>query len=684
MSPADLLREAFSCTVAASWQAAAMAVVVMVIALLLGRWISPRWRCAMWMLAFVRLVMPALPPRPVSFFARPAPVRAAVRETVTPQDVVTYGVIDPSTRDRAASPTLAPRSRGADRVATLWLTVAALFIVRHIVRASRASRRLALLPRSNDIRLTAAIHANNGVMEAAETELVSTPALAGLWRPMLLLPRGLLDRIDDAELNFIVRHELAHAKRHDTLVGFVVGLVASVHWFNPIVYLAAARFRAERELACDEAVLREHVEPAAYGRTILKLLEQLPSGEQSMLAGAVGMLSRRRTIGHRIAAIARPARRSPLGPIVCCVIALVALTGPKRGRAAAAPAPAVEPPAASTTAPSNDARDVMTRVYDVRDLIIHPPDFSSDPASATTLPTMTRAQLIRSVMITLTSTIDPSSWRTNGGDAGSIRELDGQLVVTQTPHNHELIQKKFNEMRQARGVQLTVEVRILTGAKLRDQLAHIAPDGAWGGDQEELWTRFLDDGQVKSLLHATQADRQSTLVTAPRLTLFSGQRAYVKVTRASAYVGDVSLKPDNIGFEAEVKTIESGMTIDIRATASEDRKLATLELRPKLVSLLEFIPTRWPKSPPGREDLIIQVPHTLTTTLDTAITMPNNRTAVYRLHPQESPRGAPTTQPLDLKEPTLMLVRPVVIVQTEVPQKQFPLLSTRTSATTRP
>jgi beta-lactamase regulating signal transducer with metallopeptidase domain len=636
----------------------------------------------MWMLVFLRLVMPALPPRPVNFNKARPHISAIARATDAPVEIVTYGVINATKDDRAQSSALAPTSRILDALPFLWATVAALLVVRHAARTLLASRRLALLPRCKTARLTAALKANSGSIEAAETDLVSTPALAGLWRPMLLLPRGLLEKIDDSELNFVVRHELAHAQRRDTLVGFVVAVVTSLHWFNPLVYLSAARFRAERELACDETVLKARVDPAAYGRTILTLLERLPSRSEPALAGSVGMISSRRTIARRIAAIARPAKRSPVGPFVCCVIALAALTGPKRAPAveAAATTMTTTPPT-TAIAPSGDPRDVMTRVYDVRDLVIQVPDFSSDPGNPTTQPQLKREQILRGIMVTLTSTIDPQSWRTNGGDAGSIRELNGQLIITQTSHNHELIQKRFDEMRNARGVQLSVEVRFLAGPKVADQVAEVAPGGTWGGDQAELWTRFLDDAQVKALLHAMQADLQTTLVAAPRLTLFNGQRAYVKVARSAAYVGDVKTNPKSGELEGDVKTIESGVTIDIRASASDDRQMATLELRPKAVSLLDLIPKRWPQSPPGRNDLIIQVPHTLTTSLDTAITMPNDRTAVYRMHPVESPKGAPTTQPVVI-QPTVMLVRPVVVVQREMPQKPFPLLSSRSSATT--
>src|SRR5205807_1577262 len=88
-----------------------------------------------------------------------------------------------------------------------------------------------------------------------ETDLVSTPAAAGIFRPVLLLPPALADLLGADDLYAVIRHELAHAQRRDVLCGLLVALATRLHWFNPLIWLAAARYRTERELACDERVL---------------------------------------------------------------------------------------------------------------------------------------------------------------------------------------------------------------------------------------------------------------------------------------------------------------------------------------------------------------------------------------------------------------------------------------------
>ena len=101
-----------------------------------------------------------------------------------------------------------------------------------------------------------------------ETGVIKSPTLFGFVRPRLLLPPGLISGFTREELRHVFLHELAHIKRHDILIGWLTLGLQIVHWFNPLVWLAFCRLRADRELACDAlALLRaETGENASYGR----------------------------------------------------------------------------------------------------------------------------------------------------------------------------------------------------------------------------------------------------------------------------------------------------------------------------------------------------------------------------------------------------------------------------------
>src|ERR1041385_4923041 len=108
-----------------------------------------------------------------------------------------------------------------------------------------------------------------------ETSAVHSPALMGLFRPRLLLPIGLRERLSSAELRFVLLHELAHLKQQDIAIDWLLAILQTLHWFNPLIHLAFARARAERELARDAMVLSAATpqEQTSYGQTIVKLVE---------------------------------------------------------------------------------------------------------------------------------------------------------------------------------------------------------------------------------------------------------------------------------------------------------------------------------------------------------------------------------------------------------------------------
>src|SRR5439155_4614282 len=74
----------------------------------------------------------------------------------------------------------------------------------------------------------------------------------------------------------------------------------------------------------------------------------------------------------------------------------------------------------------------------------------------------TRQQLVEDITKLITETVAPDSWRDAGGTIGSVRELSGQLIVTQTPENQRLLQGLLEQLRETRAIQVTVEARFLT------------------------------------------------------------------------------------------------------------------------------------------------------------------------------------------------------------------------------
>lgn len=108
------------------------------------------------------------------------------------------------------------------------------------------------------------------------------PAVIGALRARIVLPEDFTQRYDHEQQGLLLAHERTHLHRGDPLANLAVAALRCLFWFNPLVHLAAARFRHDQELACDQAVIAAHPNSRrAYGEAMLKTLmadRQAPLG----------------------------------------------------------------------------------------------------------------------------------------------------------------------------------------------------------------------------------------------------------------------------------------------------------------------------------------------------------------------------------------------------------------------
>jgi bla regulator protein BlaR1 len=120
------------------------------------------------------------------------------------------------------------------------------------------------------------------------------PGIFGIFRPVLLLPAGIAERLDDAQLEAIIAHELCHVRRRDNLAAAVHMLIEAVFWFHPLVWWLGARLVEERERACDEEVLRLGSQPDVYAESILKVCRFYLESPLVCVSGITGADLKRR------------------------------------------------------------------------------------------------------------------------------------------------------------------------------------------------------------------------------------------------------------------------------------------------------------------------------------------------------------------------------------------------------
>jgi len=138
-----------------------------------------------------------------------------------------------------------------------------------------------------------------------ETQSVAVPAVLGMVRPYLLVPKHLLGTATDDELQLVMVHELVHVRRRNNLLNWMLIFVQALHWFNPLVWLALWRFRAEREVLCDAIVL-SRLQPDQrqdYGATLIKAAAAMSALRLSPTL--VPIVNHKQEIQRRIRMIAR-------------------------------------------------------------------------------------------------------------------------------------------------------------------------------------------------------------------------------------------------------------------------------------------------------------------------------------------------------------------------------------------
>ena len=133
------------------------------------------------------------------------------------------------------------------------------------------------------------------------------PAVDGVLYPQISLPSGIEELLTGRELDAVLLHELAHAKRRDNLIRLIHEIGLCILWFHPLMWITGSRLALYRELSCDESVIE-----AACGHDLVSALAKLANPEGALLleASASSFISHRLT--HLGAAHRRPAHAANL------------------------------------------------------------------------------------------------------------------------------------------------------------------------------------------------------------------------------------------------------------------------------------------------------------------------------------------------------------------------------------
>jgi uncharacterized protein (TIGR03435 family) len=143
------------------------------------------------------------------------------------------------------------------------------------------------------LRIRAAVRAASPTQIAAAVPVLTSsslmePGVFGILRPVLLLPKGILERLQQAQLRAIVVHEMCHVRRRDNLTFAIHMICQAVFWFHPLTWWIGRRLIEERENACDEAVLEAGGKAEVYAEGILNVCKFYVESPMACAAGVSG------------------------------------------------------------------------------------------------------------------------------------------------------------------------------------------------------------------------------------------------------------------------------------------------------------------------------------------------------------------------------------------------------------
>jgi len=114
----------------------------------------------------------------------------------------------------------------------------------------------------------------------AYCERIAIPVVAGILRPMILLPLWIATEMDPEQVLVILTHEMAHIRRSDLLVNLLQRLLETILFFHPVVWYVSRQLSFERENCCDDAVVQAGYESVQYASALVRMAELCASNRR--------------------------------------------------------------------------------------------------------------------------------------------------------------------------------------------------------------------------------------------------------------------------------------------------------------------------------------------------------------------------------------------------------------------
>jgi beta-lactamase regulating signal transducer with metallopeptidase domain len=289
------------------WQSSLLIVVVFALDILLARRVRAAIRHTLWIVVLVKLLLPpalALPTGAAWWLwpAKPALTPVIKTETVTFDSTPLPDNFARQTVPMPVPPPPKLSGLGWAMLAAAVVSAGLLFsLMFNWLKVEKKSRRApassSFTGSLDDARQLAGLR---GSIRLKLVDDAISPAVYGLFRPVILLPRALAEKLSATQLRAVLLHEAMHLRRGDVWVNCAQTLLQIAYWWHPLLWLANARIRRLREEAVDDAVmLALRGDADAYAPTLLEVAKFAFRRPLASL-GLVGILESRSALRQRV------------------------------------------------------------------------------------------------------------------------------------------------------------------------------------------------------------------------------------------------------------------------------------------------------------------------------------------------------------------------------------------------
>lgn len=268
---------------------------IVIIKKLLGKKISPTWGYLIWMILILKLIVPFGPPSRFSIFNNMPLVTEQVENKNELSLDISHIKNDESYIESNKSSnynydiesqdnnniSLNSGNFIKDIIPYIWMVMSigilVLVIYTNILFNLKINRNIIKINNLDNVLLKCTNKIKCGYkVKLIVTDYVNTPSITGLIRPKILLPLTLIN-LSEKEIEYILLHELAHYKRKDILVNYILIVLQAIHWFNPFIWYYFKQIKESMEYATDESVLNllNDNEYKSYGMTLLNVISNI-------------------------------------------------------------------------------------------------------------------------------------------------------------------------------------------------------------------------------------------------------------------------------------------------------------------------------------------------------------------------------------------------------------------------